>query len=111
MTISTPSDTPSPSLQQFNSLSTEQQALFLESINWSRLIPAGIALIKQIQDGNLVTDWGRTLDIIKEILDSLSQAEQQSMLKIDWATLIPIILKFILPILIGIGGTKEPIEV
>ena len=94
----------------------QSQALFLENIDWSTLIPAAIDLFKHIQSGQLLTDYQRTIDIVKEILESLSIAEQQamnqdpSMQRLDWATILPLILKFLIPILIGIGG-KDPIEV
>lgn len=98
-------------------LSVQQsQALFLEQINWSSLIPAAIDLFKLIQSGELLSNWERTLAIIKDILESLSLAEQQAMQAnpgmqaIDWATILPLILKFLIPILVGIGG-KDPIEV
>ena len=97
-------------------LTAQQQALFLENIDWSSLIPAAIDLFKHIQSGQLLTDYQRTIDIVKEILESLSIAEQQamdvdpSMQRIDWATILPIILKFLIPILVGIGS-NDPIEI
>lgn len=93
-----------------STMTPQQQAQFINNIDWTRLIPAAIALFKQVQDGKLVDDWQRTVEIVKEILESLAIAEQQSAMRIDWAALLPIILKIIIPILIGIGD-KDPIEV
>ena len=97
-------------IKPFSTMTAQQQALFLSNIDWEKLIPAAIDLFKHIQNNQLIEDWQRTLDIIKEILSSLALAEEQSAMRIDWATILPIILKFLIPFLIGLGE-DEPIEV
>ena len=97
-------------------MTAQQQAMFIDNVDWARLIPAAIDLFKHIQANKLISDWNRTIDIVKEILEALAVAEQQlkaqgvSAQAINWAALLPIILKFIIPILINLGD-NETVEV
>lgn len=94
-------------MTQITSLSQPEAQEFLNNIQWSVLIPAVIDMVKHIQSGSFLSDFNKTIMILKEILDALHKAEIASNGFIDWKTFLPELLKFILPILIGIIGKED----
>lgn len=89
-------------------MSQPEAQAFLQEINWGTLLPAAIDLFRHIQQGNFITDFERTLAILKEILSALQKAEIASQGLIDWKVFLPQLLKFLIPILIGLGAEEEP---
>jgi len=86
---------------RINNLSPQQSAQLLDAIDWGKLIPAAIDLVKLATSGQLFTDLQRTVALIKEIIDALVAAEQSTNLSFDWEQLLRIILDILLPIFMG----------
>ena len=91
---------------QLNGMTADQSAQFIGTIDWKRLIPLVIQLVRQLQSGNPWENWEELLRIITEIISIITQAQDQCGVQFDWSQLIELLIRYLLPIIIG--GNKQP---
>lgn len=84
-----------------------QKQQLIASINWNELLPKLIELATMVRNGTLLDDWKYTLQLVSEILESISNSAQKNGIdqKDVWTILLPIIIE-LLPLLLDRIGRR-----